>query len=183
MGRRLWREIASACAELSWPLEQATPGRPQTNGIAERAVRACLEGTRTILEQSGLSKRWWSRASRYFTLMYNATMKDENGSTAWARRFGQPATFPLIPFGSLVHYKSGTKKHNAGENKFGPSSSRGLYMGCYMHDGSRWSKDFLVVDLDLDLDLAGHAAEAAELALLVVVVRRVELGILIRQLN
>jgi len=40
-----------------------------------------------------------------------------------------------------------------------------------------------VVDLDLDLNLAGHAAEAAELALLVVVVGRVELGILVGQLN
>jgi hypothetical protein len=54
----------------------------------------------------------------------------------------------MIPFGSLAHYKTGTKKHNAGDNKFGPSSSKGIFMGYYMHDGSKWSKDFLVLDLE-----------------------------------
>jgi hypothetical protein len=40
-----------------------------------------------------------------------------------------------------------------------------------------------VVDLDLDLNLSGHAAEAAELPLLVVVVGRVKLGVLVGQLD
>ena len=79
-------EITGACEALSWPLQRSTPGRPQTNGVAERAVRACLEGTRTIIEQSGLNKKWWSRACRHFTLVYNCTAKDEHGTTAWTRR-------------------------------------------------------------------------------------------------
>ena len=141
-------EITGACEAMKWPLQRSTPGRPQTNGVAERAVRACLEGTRTILEQSGLNKKWWSRACRHFTLVYNSTAKDEHGTTAWSRRFNAAPSFPLIPFGSLVHYKTGTKKHNAGDNKFGPSSSKGIFLGYYMHDGSKWSKDFLVLDLD-----------------------------------
>lgn len=41
----------------------------------------------------------------------------------------------------------------------------------------------LVVDLDLDFDLARDAAEAAELPLLVVVVRSVELGVLVGKLD
>jgi hypothetical protein len=40
-----------------------------------------------------------------------------------------------------------------------------------------------VVDLDLDLDFAGHRSETAELALLVVVVRRVELRVLVGKLS
>ncbi len=38
-------EIKGACEALGWSLQQSTPRRPQTNGDAERAVRACLEGT------------------------------------------------------------------------------------------------------------------------------------------
>ena len=41
----------------------------------------------------------------------------------------------------------------------------------------------LVVDLDLDFNLAGDAAESAELSLLVVVVRGVELRVLVGQLD
>ncbi len=41
----------------------------------------------------------------------------------------------------------------------------------------------LVVDLDLDLDFAGHRSETAELTLLVVVVRRVELRVLVGKLS
>ena len=80
-------EITGACEALKWPLQRSTPGRPQTNGVAERAVRACLEGARTVIEQSGLNKKWWSRACRHFTLVYNCTAKDEHGTTAWSRRF------------------------------------------------------------------------------------------------
>ena len=40
----------------------------------------------------------------------------------------------------------------------------------------------LVVDLDLDLNLAGDRAEAAKLALLIVVLGGVELGVLVGQL-
>ena len=122
-------EITGACEALNWPLQRSTPGRPQTNGVAERAVRACLEGTRTIIEQSGLNKKWWSRACRHCTSVYNCTAKDEHGATAWTRRFNSAPAFPMIPFGSLAHYKTGTKKHNAGDNKFGPSSSKGWFMG------------------------------------------------------
>ncbi len=41
----------------------------------------------------------------------------------------------------------------------------------------------LVIDLDLNLDLAGDAAESAKLPLLVVVVRRVKLSVFVGQLN
>ena len=40
-----------------------------------------------------------------------------------------------------------------------------------------------MVDLDLDLNLAGDGAESAELSLLVVVVAGVELGVLVGQLH
>jgi hypothetical protein len=59
-----------ACEAVGWPLQQSTPGRPQRNGVAERAVRACLEGTRTVIEQAGLKKSGGAElaaTSRLFT--------------------------------------------------------------------------------------------------------------------
>ncbi len=41
----------------------------------------------------------------------------------------------------------------------------------------------LVVDADFDFDLAADGAEAAELGALIVVVGRVELGLVVRQLD
>jgi len=57
-------ELRLACEELGWPQTVSTPGRPQTNGVVERTSRLVLEGARTLLNQSGLDKRWWSRAVR-----------------------------------------------------------------------------------------------------------------------
>ena len=41
----------------------------------------------------------------------------------------------------------------------------------------------LMIDADLDLDLAAHRAEAAKFGALIVVMRRVELGLVVRQLH
>jgi hypothetical protein len=123
-------EVKGACDLLDWPLQQSTPGRPQSNGVAERALRACLEGTRTVLEQAGLNRKWWSRAARHFTLVCTCTAKDENGTIARSRRHNSAPAFPITPSGCKFHYESGAKRHNAGEDTFGPSSSKGFFMGC-----------------------------------------------------
>ena len=103
-------EIAIAIKDLGWRHHAATPGRPQTNGRAERTVRSVLEGTRTLLEQSGLPARWWSRAARSFCTSYNATKITSNGKTPWENRFGCPCPIPLQPFGCAVSDMPATKK-------------------------------------------------------------------------
>ena len=40
-------EITGACEALKWPLQRSTPGRPQTNGVAERAGCTSLLGGNT----------------------------------------------------------------------------------------------------------------------------------------
>eukprot|EP00972_Heterocapsa_arctica_P073342 10831532-Heterocapsa_arctica.AAC.1 len=42
--------------------DTSTPSRSTTNAEAERTVRTVLEGTRTVLEQAGLSPQWWPHA-------------------------------------------------------------------------------------------------------------------------
>ena len=57
-------EYESACKQLGYRHRTSTPGRPQTNGIAERSVREALEGARTVMQQAGSPHRWWARALR-----------------------------------------------------------------------------------------------------------------------
>ena len=52
-------EFGKSCEDLSWNHRTSTPHRPETNGIAGRAVRGVKEGTSEVLLQSGLDERWW----------------------------------------------------------------------------------------------------------------------------
>ena len=52
------KEFKLALQELNFIHDTSTPHRPQTNGIAERAVRRVKEGTSCALYQSGLTDRW-----------------------------------------------------------------------------------------------------------------------------
>ena len=61
VARRLYSdnsgELETAALKPMWRHDTATPNRPQTNGVAESAVRRVLEGTRAVLLQSGLPHR------------------------------------------------------------------------------------------------------------------------------
>ena len=56
------REFEKALNELQVIHDTSTPHRPQTNGVAERAVRRVKEGTATVLLQSGWDEVFWAQA-------------------------------------------------------------------------------------------------------------------------
>jgi hypothetical protein len=59
-------ELIKAVRDIGLAHATSTPGRPQTNGVAERAVRTVLEGARAALEASGLPPSLWPyRTSTY----------------------------------------------------------------------------------------------------------------------
>ena len=55
-------EYKLAFDELGYTADTATPHRPETNGVAERAERRVKEGTSCALIQSGLDYIWWDLA-------------------------------------------------------------------------------------------------------------------------
>ena len=55
-------EITGAIKDLGWRHEQSKAYIHQFNALAERAIRATTEGTRSNLEQAGLSHCYWPHA-------------------------------------------------------------------------------------------------------------------------
>ena len=47
-------ELKDAIGRFGWRHDTATPYRPQTNGVAERAMRTVKEGATSVLAQVGL---------------------------------------------------------------------------------------------------------------------------------
>ena len=103
-------EFGKACEDLSWNHCTSTPHRSETNGIAERAVRRVKEGTFVVLLQSGLNENWWADSMECYTYLRKIHDLLSVWKTPCERRFGQPFSGPIIPFGSLVEYHPITAK-------------------------------------------------------------------------
>ena len=94
-------EFGKACEDLSWNHCTSTPRRPETNGIAERAVRRVKEGTSAVLLQSGLDENWWADSMECYTYLRNVTDLLSDWKTPYERRFWKPFKGPSF---RLVHW-------------------------------------------------------------------------------
>ena len=122
-------EFGKACEDLSWNHCTSTPHRSETNGNGERAVRRVKEGTSAVLLQSGLDEKWWAVSMECYTYLRNVTDLLSDGKTPYERRFGQPFTGPIIPFGSLVEYYPISAKDQSRIHQFGKKVLPGLFLG------------------------------------------------------
>ena len=52
------KEFRKACQDLQWIHDTNTPHHPETNGVAERAVRRVKESTAIALTRSGQPDDW-----------------------------------------------------------------------------------------------------------------------------
>eukprot|EP00971_Amphidinium_carterae_P119052 2358463-Amphidinium_carterae.1 len=61
-----------------------------------------IEGTRAVLQQSGLEHAAWTEAIRYYATAWNVMLPNCNvGVSAWSARFGDEFTGKIVPFGAV----------------------------------------------------------------------------------
>ena len=129
------REIASAARKLGWRHDVSTPNRPQTNGVAERAVKRVIEGTRSVLLASGLPHRFWSDASKCYCQLRNFNDIVKDGKTPHELRHGHAFPGLFIPFRS-EDYKPSSFKETQEQLKFHERTRKGIFLGYRMHSGA-----------------------------------------------
>ena len=140
-------ELHKSATNIGFQHEPSTPHRPQSNGVAENAVRRVLEGTRAVLFASGLSHAWWREATRAYAYMRNIHDKVHSNKTPYEHRFNEPFPGIIVPFGCLIEYKPRAEKEVDQVFKFDKRTLPGNFMGYHARHGGRWSGDYLVIDV------------------------------------
>jgi len=138
-------ELKKVAEFNGWKHTTSTPGRPETNGVAERAVRTVIEGTRTALEHAGLPPKWWSYAGRHFCFALNV-LKDGDTSPWRLRHKCGKFKGLLAPFGSLVDFRPSPTRTKP-TAKFAPKSVPGIFLVYHVLPGGRWKGDYWVATL------------------------------------
>jgi hypothetical protein len=140
-------ELGAAVRSLRWRHDTATPYRPTSNGVAERAVRTVVDGTRAVLLASGLEHCGWREAIMCFAALYNITHVGPGGSTPYAAVNGGTFAGYIVPFGAQVRYKpQGPLAKD--QLKFQDRTRLGIFMGYHMNAGLKWSHDYYVLDAE-----------------------------------
>ena len=131
-------ELKKVAHDNGWEHTTSTPGRPETNRVAERAVRSVVEGTRTALEHAGLPARWWCFACKQFCFAKNTAVID--GASAWEHRHNKGQfKGPQLPFGCLIDFKATPFLGKPGP-KFDPKAIPGTFLCYHVLPGRRWQR-------------------------------------------
>ena len=129
-------ELAKAATDLGWCHGTATPGRKESNGVAEAAVKAVLQGARSTLERAGFKPAWWPAAVKHWCFAANTAIVD--GESPWQLRHGKGHFSGLmLPFGCLVDFKPsavkpGRRARRVPHPKFAPVAEPGVFMGYHV---------------------------------------------------
>ena len=133
-------EFIKAMEELRWNHDTSAPHRPETNGVAERAVRRVKEGTSATLLQSGLTEEWWQEAMDCYCFLRCIHDKLQGDQTAFEKRFEQPFKGPIIPFGAQIEYKPSQQIDIQRLHQFGKKMLAGIFLGYVQHAGGRMDR-------------------------------------------
>jgi len=127
-GEYINREFLEFLSEEGISKETTTPYSPQSNGVAERFNRTLLEGVRSMLHGSGMSKSFWGEAVLCFNHTANRTPKKglKEGMTPYEAFYGvKPSVYHLRPFGCRVSIHTPDQLRR----KLDPKSRPGVFLG------------------------------------------------------
>jgi DNA (cytosine-5)-methyltransferase 1 len=152
------KEIKAACKHLLLSHDTSISHVPQSNGIAENAVKRVKEGTACTLTQSGFCDAWWNLAMYCFCFLKNVVDILWNNKTAYANRFGQEFRGPIIPFGAEVHYYPNSPDDRSRSHEMSNKHLSGLFLGYKQQAGGGWSDILWIADWD-ELNEAKHVSQ------------------------
>ena len=105
--------LKCALRQLGIPHDVSAPGRPKTNGVAERQVKEVIHGTRVMLRQAGIPDCFWPYAMRNVCFARNIHVNEKSLESPFFRRHGYEFEGKNIPFGARVEFHpSPTTKSN-----------------------------------------------------------------------
>ena len=137
-------EFVSSTASMGIVHDTSTPYNSPTNGIAERAIRKVLDGTRALLEHAGFGPKWWTYACRHFVTGLNATKVD--GRSPFRERFRKDFQGKRIPFGALVDVRP-PKIYLDQLPKFASRGVPAVFLGYHFAPGGRWRGEYFAAPL------------------------------------
>jgi hypothetical protein len=106
--------------------QTSVPRTPEQNGAAERLNRSLLEGTRTILHESGLPHSCWAEAITTVNHVRNMTTITSKGKTPYELWYGKaPDVSALRVFGSTAYVRVDSTQRG----KLQATSIRGRMVG------------------------------------------------------
>ena len=71
-----------------------------------------------------------------------------DGKTPYERRFGEPLTGQVIPFGSTVEYHSISARNPSRLHQYCKKSLPGIFLGYALYAGGIWKGDMMVADVE-----------------------------------
>ena len=104
----------------------------------------------TVQKQIGLLRVWDGRL-RKGLLQYccnQVWMKNGGWETPCERRFGEPFTGPVIPFGAMVEHHPISAKDLSRFHRFGKKVIPGIFLGYVLYAGRIWKGDILVAHIE-----------------------------------
>ena len=87
------------------------------------------EGTSVLLSQSSLDAKWWADWMECCCSLRDVQDLLSKGKTPHERRFGEPFSGFIIPFGSMIEYHPLSVEDQSGLHQFGKKFRPGIFVG------------------------------------------------------